>query len=292
MRPPDPTDLFRPLPASERLAFHDRYLQYLEQRDGTLDYATHTLSRRELDRARFARDPVRWQGTVDADGFRRSQGRRVPEPGLPPLVLWLLATAKANRGERFGVDRSFATGALGRSADPCERYVETEEHYHTQILLEVVRLFGIEAEMPPPSVFLRATIEGMVRLPRELSLPLVYCGEIVGSVGFLLLLEVGRSLTAAQPAVQRRVEELFGQILVDEIGHVAYCRARLGTAGMLAARALLPLVSRALFSDVPELALLVPPERLREEVRRFDVAALAAPCPHAPMWTGPLPQAA
>ena len=276
--------IFEPLSRAERQDVLAQYLGYLRRRDGAIDYQGRTLSRREERKKRFQASPARWQGPVDAAAFHRNHAAKRPEPRLDPLMLWLLATAKANRGERYGVEAGYRAGYSGRSSDPCEAYVETEEFYHSQILADVVRDFGIEMQFLPPGTTSRLAINSMVHLPSVLSVPVILCAEAAGCAAFQMLLDKGVELTASQPAVQARVRELFGEILTDEIGHVVYCRARMGALGLSASRVMMRGIVEALISDIPEFLQLFPRQELLERIERFDVASFASACLEAPFW--------
>lgn len=260
-----------------------RYLDFLQSRDGALDLRGRRLPRREEFFQRIEARPVRWQGNIDVERFHRNHEAARAEPGLPEQMLFLLACAKANRSERWGVELGFRLGNAERAtAHPADGYIEVEEFYHTRILLDVLRCFGLQVELRPPAVAARAAIASMALLPRRLGLPVILAAEIVGCVGFRLLLEKSRTLFAAQPEVQERVGELLEEILIDELGHVTYCRARLGGFGMSMSRVLLDGIMRALLADIPELGMLCGAELIEQRVRAFDLAALADGLPQRP----------
>src|SRR5262249_16205848 len=104
--------------------------------------------------------------------------------------------------------------------------------------------------------------------PENIANVLVLDGEIVGVAIFSLLLEKARELFAPQSEVLARIEALFAQVMVDEVGHVHFVRSGLGKRGLAWAKRLLPLVARGVLEDVPEL------ERLfgREEIMRRAMA--------------------
>src|SRR5439155_19039 len=81
----------------------DGYRAFLVARDGEPDLERHRLSRREEFFARLACAPVRSDVRLDRATYLRNLARARPEPGLDERMLWLLATAKANQAERFGV---------------------------------------------------------------------------------------------------------------------------------------------------------------------------------------------
>lgn len=99
---------------------------------------------------------------------------------------------------------------------------------------------------------------------------------------FRLLLETARELFADDPPLHARVSSLLEQIMIDEVGHVSFCRARLGRMGLFVARAVLPLMAASLLSDIPEVARLVGPDRFRRAVADADLARLAEGCHDRP----------
>ena len=94
---------------------------------------------------------------------------------------------------------------------------------------------------------------------------------------FHLLLHKARELFGDQPGPLARIEELFAQIMVDEVGHVHFARSQLDAAGLAIAKRLLPLVARGILDDMPEYYQLFGRERLMEEILRADVDAAARP---------------
>jgi hypothetical protein len=268
---------------SDRRQTLDRYLDFLRARDGALDVEAHRLSRREEFFRRIDAEPVRWKGPVDVERFHRNHVSAQAEPGLPPELLFLLICAKANRSERYGVDLSFKLRNRERwRAHPADGYIEVEEFYHTRILIDLLKCFGLEVTMRPPAVAARAAILSMAMLPKPMAMPVILAAEVVGSVAFRLLLEKSKTLFAAQPEVARRCEELLQQILIDELGHVTYCKANLGGLGMSATRVMLDGIMRALLADVPEFAMLFGQAEIAKRVREFDLGELAAGLPERP----------
>lgn len=274
--------VFAPMSPVERERFQRAYLQYLHGRDGVPDLETHRFDVRERLFAELDRDPVRWQGAplVDQQVFDRSHARKTPEPGLNQATLWALATAKANRGERYGVEYAVKHGKRPRqpSADP-HTYIAIEEFYHTRILKDALATLGVQMEVGKPSVGTRVLVRLMVRLPAEVADVVVLCGEIIGVALFQLLLEKARTLFAAQPIVLARIESLFGQIMVDEVGHVHFVRSRLSPRRLAWARRILPMVAYGIFDDLSELEPLFGRSLLLERVLAADVDAAAAPYP-------------
>ncbi len=270
--------LFAPMTAEQKVRFHDTYLAYLRARDGTPDVASRRFDVRERFFATIDAEPVRWEGAppVDQAVFDRNHARRRPEPGLDEATLWALATAKTNRAEAFGVELSIAHQKAANAADDPHAYIQIEEFYHTRILRDALATIGLDMEVSLPAAHTRLLVRAMVYLPSALSDVAVFCGEIVGVTIFSLLLDKARTLFAAQPAALARIEALFAQILVDEVGHVHYVRSRLSGAQLAAARRLLPIVARAVLDDITELSLLFGRDALLRHVAAADVDAAAA----------------
>lgn len=285
---PATSRIFLPLSPAQRASATELYFDYLCAREGRLDLGTRTLARREPFFGELESNPVRARDPVDAEVFHRNHNRRSPEPGLSPELLWLLAIAKANRTEYFGMEQHIAVnGILDGDAATTQSYVDMQEVYHTRILLDVLRCFELEIEVQPPSLASRLAVHAMVRLPQRAAMPLILCAELLASLMFRLMLDKGRELFGHDEALWARVSQLLQQIMVDEVGHVSYCRARLGRAGLAAARALLPSVTRSLLSDQPEVEELLGREAFVAAVSAMDVSKLAADCGDQPFWLEP-----
>ncbi len=79
------------------------YRDFLVRRDGEADLLNRRLANREHFFTEIEDNPVRSAHPADRTTFLRNLRRRHPEPGLDPKMLFLLATAKLNQAERFGV---------------------------------------------------------------------------------------------------------------------------------------------------------------------------------------------
>lgn len=273
---------FQPMSTSEQAQFRAAYLGYLRSRDGVPDMKTQRFDVRERFFAELDREPCCWVGAppVDQATFDRNHARSTPEPGLDEATLWALATAKTNRGERYGVEYSLLhqPHAHGADADP-HAYIQIEEFYHTRILKDALVTIGLKMEVGQPGITTRAMVRAMVHLPQEYANVVVLCGEIVGVALFSLLLEKARVLFAGQPRVLARIESLFGQIMVDEVGHVHFVRSGLSPQRLAWARRILPLVAWGVMQDIPELALLFGRDEIMRRAKAADVDAAAATYP-------------
>ncbi len=270
---------FEPMTPRQAEQFRDVYLTYLRKRDGVPDMATQKFDIREAFFAELDREPVLWAGPspVDQQVFDRNHERDTPERGLDEATLWALATAKTNRAEKFGVEYSLehnphATDAL---TDP-HAYIQVEEFYHTRILKDALRTIGVKMNVLPPGSLLRTMVRSMVRLPEAYANVLVLCGEVFGVAVFSLLLEKARTLFASQPKALERIEKLFGQILVDEVGHVQFIRSTLSPTQLAWARRMAPVVAWGALRDIPELVALFGRAELMRRVAEVDVEHAAS----------------
>ena len=119
-------------------------------------------------------------------------------------MLFLLATAKLNQAERFGVGLGETYGLNSGDDLPPERvYLELEEHYHTRLLAYVLDIFGLPFHVVAPPFVLRQFVKIGVFLPERLGFLFVGAAEMAGCVMFDELRRVGIELFADEPEVAR-----------------------------------------------------------------------------------------
>jgi len=254
----------------------DGYRRYLAERDGPPDLLRHRLERREDFFAAIEAEPVRSRRRLDRDVFLRNLRRRHPEAGVGRELTWLLATAKLNQAERFGVGLGELYGRVtGGNRPPEAVYVALEEHYHTRLLAYVLDMFDLPFQVVPPPLVMRQFVKLSVFMPERPGIPFVGAAEMAGCVMFDALRRAGVAIFADEPDVAARIDSLYSEILTDEIGHVGYCAARCSPTGRMLMRRLYPLFARLFAWQTPEILLVVDRDALRERLDRpFDVAAL------------------
>lgn len=252
------------------------YREYLRTRDGEADLLNRRLENREQFFGSLVADPVRSKIPADRATFTRNLHRRRPEPGLDGKMLFLLATAKLNQAERFGVGLGETYGHNSDDDVPVERvYLELEEHYHTRLLAYVLDMFDLTFQVVPPPLVMRQFVKMAVFIPQRLGFAFVGASEMAGCVMFDELRRVGIELFADEPEVAERIELLYGEILTDEIGHVGYCASRCTSAERAVMRRLHPYITRLFARQTAEISLLVGPEKLNARLaQRFDIDAL------------------
>lgn len=265
-------DPLTPLAKGERTRRLESYLGFLRERDGETDVGKRTLSQREPWIKTIAASPVRYRGQIDRSALDRYLRER-PGPDVDPKVLWVLATAKANRVEHYGVTLDFALHGerVAQRYGAHMAFIDLEEFYHTRILRESVRVFDFDLDLEPPKTFTRFFAEVVVRSPHWLRLVTALCGELFGSVAFQMLWEK-ISLFDDDPEAAARLRALMREILIDEMGHAAYGHAMLGKAGIRTVRTFVPMVASYFLSDLPEFAHLAGGRRaFLDRVAAFDL---------------------
>jgi hypothetical protein len=241
-----------------------RYLEVCVARDGEPDFARHRLSRREAFFERIESDRVTAPAPIGRESFLANLARRRPEPGLSERALFLLATARVNQAERFGVGLAELYGRIHEASDRVRVHVALQEHYHTRMLADVVAIFGLPVPAALPPLAARFLIRLLVNLPEHAMLPLTGASEMAGCVSFRMLRDRGVALFADDPPVADRIRLLYDEILADEIGHVGYIAAQLGSRGRRAMRFLYRRIGAHIVASQPEMQLLFG----RDEIRR------------------------
>src|SRR5262249_37600719 len=216
--------LFTPLPAEQRRRVADAFIAFVLGRDGEPDVRRRTLGRREAFFSSLAAQPApRWDGPrVDPDEFGRWHRGNQSLADAPPLIAWLVKVARANEGEGWGVAYLLDGGGLdglgsGGRLQPRD-FADLEETYHTRIMREVVRLFGIEYELRIPPRVLQQSVKLMARLPRQASYMLLLAGELMGTIALAALAGHGGKLLPAHPAGCERGRDVPGEDLDPEVG--------------------------------------------------------------------------
>ncbi|MCV7429861.1 hypothetical protein [Mycobacterium montefiorense] len=260
----------------------DGYRAYLARRDGDTDLLHRRLANREDFFTSLQTDPVESARPMDRNVFLRNLRRRRPEPGLSPEMLFLLATAKLNQAERFGVDLGDTYGRIGGEDQPRERiYLALEEHYHTRLLAYVLDIFGLPFQVVVPPFVMRQFVKMEVFLPERFGFPFVGAAEMAGCIMFDELRRVGVELFADEPAVAARIDRLYSEILTDELGHVGYCAARCSGAERTVMRWLYPHFGRLFARQTAEISRLIDSDGLHARLDApFDAAGLAAGVPN------------
>jgi hypothetical protein len=269
--------IFEPMGAAQKAAFHRAYLEHLQRHDGDIDPDQRRFLRREALVEELVASPVPLDAgpLVAQSTFDRNNRPGPIDPVLDDASLWALTAAKANLSERHAIEQQLAMSARGQldREDP-QSYIDIQELYHTRILSDALAAIGLKAAFGVPPLGTRILIAVMIHLPRAIANVVILAAELGGVVLFRLLRNKARRLFAHEPRALARIEQLFSQIIADEIGHVLYVRSRLGRARLWLARRLLPIVAALYRHDVPEIDRLFGPTALLDRMRSVDLVEL------------------
>ncbi len=249
-------DPYRALDENESAEFISAYREFLAERDGAPEPATRTMKRRELRMRAIEQDPIVWEGALDADAFERCLAG---EQGIAidPRTEWAIAAAKANEGESYGVEIELARFARegmlpGLTAPDVLLSIYMQESYHCRILVELCRTCGISFVPRRPAWTNRGLVSLIGALPPIVRWVPVMAGEAVGAAVFRMLYE-RVELFSKHPAAQARMRDLLREIWVDEVLHVAFLRTQVGRLGLLAVRAIVPIVASSVLAGLQPL---------------------------------------
>jgi hypothetical protein len=274
-------DPFLPLEPAVRREQLDAHRAMMRERDGDLDLGVRTLAHRERFLAELDADPVHARCPIDLESFE-TQWHRPHQPADDPRIDWIAAAMRANEGETYGVELELDRFSALR-ADEIDSHllsVALEDHYHAKILGYFGRIFGVDVEIQRPRPLTRFFTRCMNYLPTPLRMVFILAGEVVGNVFFRILLD-RCDVFRDDPDAQARLRRLVEEIVIDETGHVAFCRARVSERLLPVARWLAPRIASGLLREIPEFTRLA----------GSDAAVLrrvrdALPVPDSVSWLG------
>lgn len=257
----------------------EAYLQFLEQRNGTLD-PTGPYPKREAWLNGINASPVRSAEALDPELFQLSWSAFGARAAENQALTALLAFVKVNAGEAYGVEAvgraRHGRPMTGGRVDQLERLLIKEEDYHTRILKGAVHAFGVgepkAAYRPPAPV--RMLIGTLVHAPGAFFHPVLLAAEVGGLFTFNWMLKRVGELFAGQPALRELLEERLLEIITDEIGHVAFNRLAVGQGGLWAAKKLAPEVSHSTAGMTPEFKALGWSRDVLRDFDAFDLSSL------------------
>src|SRR5690606_26155857 len=249
------------------------YLTVLERRNGSLDIE-RPFPTREAWMEESEGWTVRSRRRVDPQAFM--EGFTGGQTDRGDLALQALLTfVRINAGEAYGVE------VVSRLRKPrghemvsrVERVLQHEETYHTRILLGATRQFDVPTPTLAwkPGFALRGLIATIAIAPNAIHHPVTLASELAGIFAFNWLLERLPTLFPEEPELRETLEQRLIEILVDEVGHVAYQRMCVGPVGLRVARRMAPEVARSSF---PDMAALGRSPATLNEVSRLDLEHL------------------
>jgi len=218
------------------------YRRFLIQRNGP-GFVTRDENMKTFDPSLVRADLV-----IDNARFNRNYDR-LRNTDISEEEMALLAFVKINAAEAYGVEvvtkaarRSRAE--LGVAAD-VQQIVVQEEQYHTRLLVGAAGHFeGLSIVSAwRPALSLRLIIGALVHIPTVIYHPVVLSAEIAGVHMFNWMLGRVKTLFRDQPAVRESMERRLIEVLIDEVGHVAFNRVLVGALGRSVARQLAKLIA-------------------------------------------------
>ncbi|MEN0066691.1 MAG: hypothetical protein AAGA48_31450 [Myxococcota bacterium] len=276
--PPAPSFFTPPPPLSEREPLLGDYLGFLNMRNGPIE-GNGAFAIRETRMADLAVEDPNASLHVDDATFNRNY-ERFDGTGLDENTLALLAFVKVNAGEAYGVEMTRKAREHLHRGDGAyaqvERAVLREEDYHTRLLLGVVDHFAnIDVTGAwSPHWSLKLLIGGLTSVPGGLFHPLLLGSELSGVFQFNWMLQRVGTLFPDDPQVRESMEERLIEILIDEVGHVAFNRIVTHPAGVRVARTIAGVVLSGAPQMTPELEALGLDTQARRALSGFDYTDL------------------
>ena len=256
------------------LADYDRFLA---QRNGTLS-GDGFYEHRETMLDDFDGLAGHFRGDIDAAKVQRSYaGQRVD---LSAAELALTTFVKINAAEAYGVEVIMPARQKYYERPELifqlQRLLGFEERYHTRMLLGVTTHFdGLTLdEAWRPTLVWTGLMKAMAKAPPTLFHPIVLGSEIGGVFAFNWLLERVATLFPDDPDIRDSMERRLVEVLIDEVGHVAFNRVAVGDLGIRVAKPLAAQVLRTQDRLTPELKALGLDRAARSRLGGFDFGSL------------------
>lgn len=277
---PSKPSFYAPVPATPPEDLLKDYLAFLARRNGEMA-ADGTFSTREAWLNQAAAQAAEHPHPMDQALFEaRYADTRFPKP-LPPEHMALMAFVRMNAGEAYGVEvvgraRQKTWAERTDAFTQVEKLLSNEEKYHTRILVGAAQHFGVKAQGAwHPPLLLRVLIGTLAHVPQGLFHPVLLASELAGVFMFnWTLRQVGRVFADA-PAVRDAMEARLTEILVDEVGHVAFNRLAVGPTGLRAGGTMAAHVARGTCEMTREVtAMGLTPSVIAEEFPAFDFLSL------------------
>jgi hypothetical protein len=271
---------YAPVPEAPREDLLRDYLRFLETRNGTID-STVPYPKREAWLEDAQRWPARHRNVIAGEAFARNYVRFDPATAPSPQMLALLSFVKANAGEAYGVEvlRRMRHAAPLPENDvfaSVERVLAQEETYHTRILVGAARQFDLPEPRGAwkPPLPLKVLIGALAYSPKALFHPILLGAEIGGVFTFNWMLQKAGEVFRDEPEVAETMERRLIEILIDEIGHIAFNRLAVGPTGLTVAKNLAGQIAHANSGISPEFRGLGWSASTRQRLDRFDLADL------------------
>lgn len=270
-----PPDMHR---SDDLLAAYERHLTV---RNGDL-WADDGFERRNADMAVLEQSSreQRYRGALDAETFERNYKHFNPSEVTDPNMLAMLAFVKVNAAEAYGVE--VTTAARARFLDPdnplmrMEHVLGREETFHTRLLCGVTdHVPGLTVDGPwTPPTSIKVLIHIIAHAPTWLFHPVLLGSEIAGVYMFNWMLQRVQTLFPDDPAMRESMERRLIEVLVDEVGHIAFNRIAVGPMGVKVAKHIANGVNQGVTQQHREFQMLGFDAEARRGIQSFDLSSL------------------
>jgi hypothetical protein len=262
--------IFAPLTPNERLAQRQAYLEWSQKRNGDI------LGRKLSEREKFFEDldstEVYYEGDISAEeyweAYRITSPQELRQKKFSRFVLFLVLVSYLNIAEKFTIDRALEKERFqyGTPTDPME-FIKREEDYHSRILMYIMQVFKISLNIQDPKGIFKWSLLAIAKLPLWLVGMFVFLGEIVAVVLFVKLRELATELIGTSSPAAVRVRALIDEIMIDEVGHMAFVRTTLGPRRIKFAERIFTIVVKRMFGMIPATIVLYDVEELARIAR-------------------------
>ena len=125
-----------------------------------------------------------------------------------------------------------------------------------------------------PALPLKVLIFCLAKFPPSLFHPVLLGAEISGVFTFNWVLNRLGELFPHDPEIRESMERRLIEVLIDEVGHIAYNRIAVGPVGMKVSGAIAAQVLEGNVSTIPELQALGMDKEARRQIASFDLSHL------------------
>jgi hypothetical protein len=273
--------IFAPASRSDRTRAFEDYWTYLLLRDGALQEEEQSLAHkthyyRSLQmRPVCAQQPLTSAQTMaELSDLLATQHASQADRRL----LALTAIYKFASHEAAGIRAAWkATPSWARCrnlTDRITRYHLCEEFCHLRLFAEMFKVCRLQVDWPPLSWSTRTAYGAFARFPGWCLDPIAFGSEVMGMMFYRHIWRALEEVFAPEPEVLRRLHELLGEIMVDELGHIGERRSFLGNTGVKFARKVLPVMMRRFFADIPEVEGILDVDQMVQEALTFDYSGI------------------
>jgi hypothetical protein len=273
--------IFAPVSLSDRSRAFEDYWAYLLIRDGalqeevqSLEYKTHYYQSLQTRLVRVQQPLTSAQTMAELSDLLATQ--YLPQADRRLLVL--TAIYKFASHEAAGIRAAWkSTPSWARCrnlTDRITRYHLCEEFCHLRLFAEMFKVCRLHVDWPPLSWSARTAYGAFARFPGWCLDPIAFGSEVMGMMFYRHIWRALEAVFAPEPEVLRRLHELLGEIMVDELGHIGERRSFLGNTGVKFARKILPAMMRRFFADIPEVEGILDVEQMVQEALTFDYSGI------------------